>query len=541
EILHTYGDGVPHGIMGDPTRLRQVLINLLNNAVKFTERGEVLTSITREERDGRWFLHFAVKDTGIGIPADKIGILFQPFTQADASTTRRFGGTGLGLAVSKRLVELMGGSIWIESEIGKGATFHFTILFEGADLPMPQHLKGLDPSLKDKVVMIVDDNPTNRQILTLQTTSWGMVPVNYDCAQAALEAAKDGHIYDVALVDFLMPEMDGASLALWLRDIPPLRHRPIILLSSAAEMATKKDRGLFDNIMTKPIKGAVLHSAILEALGVYHNTGQEEREVFDLPHRLTGTRILLAEDNVVNQKVALLMLERIGMRADLAANGKEVLEALQRQDYDIILMDVQMPEMDGEEATLAIRGKTPLGKQPYIIALTANARPGDKERLLHLGMDDYLAKPIRIHELVSALYTYAEGETHIPCAAVTDKESSDPSGLDTASLRRLSASIGTGGEAVILELLQDYVKDAENLLAELREAAARGDVERTRRAAHTLKSTSNQMGALRLGGMMREVETDTANHDLSRAISYTEKGEAELVLIRGQIEKGWQQ
>jgi signal transduction histidine kinase/CheY-like chemotaxis protein len=540
EILHTYGLGVPHGIMGDPTRLRQVLINLLNNAVKFTEKGEVLTSVTVDEESGEGLrLHFKVIDTGIGIPGDKIDKLFQPFMQADASTTRRYGGTGLGLAVSKRLVELMGGDIWVESKVGVGTTFHFTIATRKAELPTPLHLRGLDPDLKDKVVMIVDDNMTNRQILTLQTTSWGMVPVNFESAKGAISALSDGNTYDIALIDYLMPEMDGVSLGKHLRNMAGTGGRPIILLSSAAELAIEGESGVFDRIMTKPVKGAALHSAVLEALGCAGSHDDAKRETSDISTVMSHTSILLAEDNVINQKVALLMMERIGIRADLAANGREVLEALRRQDYDIILMDVQMPEMDGEEATMIIRQQNPSGKRPYIIALTANALPGDRERLIALGMDDYLPKPMKIQELVGALNSFAAGRAVAPKQTVEPRSVVDASGLDMDSLERLKASLGDGGDAMLMELLQEYVKDAESLMADILSALSRNDANGVRKAAHTLKSTSNQMGANRLGAMMREIEVDASRKDLSRTDSLCKDAERELARVRVQVEEGW--
>jgi signal transduction histidine kinase/CheY-like chemotaxis protein/HPt (histidine-containing phosphotransfer) domain-containing protein len=539
EILNTYGADVPHGVLGDPTRLRQVLINLLNNAVKFTDHGEVLTSVVREDDERGMILHFQVRDTGIGISPEKLGILFQPFTQADASTTRKYGGTGLGLAVSKRLVELMGGKIWVESEVGKGTTFHFTIRTERADLPMPQHLKGLDPALNGKTVMIVDDNHTNRQILTLQTTSWGMIPFNFASAKEALSAAQEGNVYDVALVDYLMPEMDGFHLAAWLRDIPELRRRPIILLTSAAEMAMEEDRGLFDRIMTKPIKGAVLHGAILEALGCDASSTEGEREEIDLSKLLSRQKVLLAEDNVVNQKVALLLLERIGLRADVAANGREVLEALRRQSYDVIFMDVQMPEMDGEEATRIIRQENPSGKQPYIIALTANALPGDREKLVAAGMNDYLAKPIKIQELVSVLRMYAGNAVVEEPKAEKKEGARENDGLDMAAVHRLGESLGPGGEDMLRGLLQEYADDAQILLANLKDAIGREDADAVRRAAHTLKSTSNQIGALRLGAIMRELEADASDGNLSGARYLEKEADMELAQVRRQLEEGW--
>jgi PAS domain S-box-containing protein len=437
ELACEIASDVPLAIVGDVTRLRQILVNLLNNAVKFTEQGEVVVSVTRDAGTRRRgdtetvsvSLHFAVRDTGIGIPVDRLGRLFQAFSQVDASTTRKYGGTGLGLAVSRRLSELMGGRMWVESEgvPGKGSAFHFTIqAAEAAELPKRLHLQGESPELRGRSVLIVDDNDTNRRILTLQTQSWGMQPRVTGSPHEALEWVRQGARFDLAILDLHMPEMDGVELAEAIRASEvegprvPASPRPrvsgsplpLILLSSLGGYGKEIPPGLFAVSLTKPLKASALFDSLM---GVFAGqrapgpgpAGTPARPVQEMAQRLP-LRILLAEDYVVNQKLALRLLAQMGYRADVAANGLETIQALERQPYDVVLMDVQMPEMDGLEATRAIRARWPAAEQqgpprPRIIAMTANAMQGDREICLEAGMDDYVSKPIRVEELVQAL------------------------------------------------------------------------------------------------------------------------------------------
>jgi PAS domain S-box-containing protein len=401
----------PHAITGDITRLRQILINLLSNAVKFTHQGEVVVSVrTTPIADNRCQLHFAVRDTGIGIPEDKIGLLFRSFSQVDSSTTKLYGGTGLGLAISKRLSEMMGGTMWVESAPGKGSTFHFTIEAEPAlDHPAEYHDE-IAPQLAGKRVLIVDDNETNRLVLTLQTRSWEMLPEAVASGREALELIERGEPFDLALLDMHMPEMDGLMLAGEIQKRRGAQRLPLVMVSSGIsskhELAGRNGDDLFAGVLAKPIKPSQLYDALVKILA------NEERPVrraalapgFD---KQCGERvplkILLAEDNVVNQKVALRILERLGYRAHVAGNGIEALEALGQQLYDVVLMDVQMPEMDGLEAARQIRRQWPEERRPWIIAMTANAMQGDREECLAAGMDDYISKPVRVPELQAAL------------------------------------------------------------------------------------------------------------------------------------------
>lgn len=413
ELAYQMEPGVPPAILGDVTRLRQVLINLLGNAVKFTEQGEIVLSVSQGEQADS--LHFSVRDTGIGIPADRISQLFRPFTQADASTSRRYGGTGLGLALSSRIVELMGGRMWVESEgvQGKGSTFHCIIFAKPVkEWQGRPHLQGEQPQLRGQRVMVVDDNATNRRIMELQTRSWGMLPREFATPGEALEALQKGETFDLAILDMQMPEMSGLELADRIRKLEASRSRgkplPMVLSTSLGGREEAREAHEFTAILMKPIRQSALFdvlTTLFEGKGELATKPATERAALDpemaVRHPL---RILLAEDNVVNQKLALRLLSQMGYRADVASNGLEAIQAVERQLYDVILMDVQMPEMDGLEATRHLCAHIPAEQRPQIIAMTANAMQGDREMCLEAGMDDYISKPIRVDELVSALY-----------------------------------------------------------------------------------------------------------------------------------------
>ena len=398
---------VPAFIQGDITRLRQILVNLSSNAVKFTKQGEVVVSASSEVLpDGRHEVHFAVKDTGIGIPKDRLDRLFLSFSQVDASTTRQYGGSGLGLAISKRLTELMGGKMWVESEPGKGSIFHFTIQAENVNEMFKTDPSTTSDILHDRHLLIVDDNVTNRTILTRQAELWQMIPHCYASGAEVISALKNGLKFDVAILDMQMPHIDGAMLAQIIRKKYSKTELPLVMLTSLGQALPEGDRALFNAYLTKPVKPTIL----LKTLAGLFRSKQtavfksSKKTLFDpTMGQRCPLRILLAEDNTINQKVALRMLERLGYRADVAGNGFEVIEAVVQRPYDVILMDVQMPEMDGLKATVHIREQLLSLKQPYIIAMTANALAGDREKYLSHGMDDYVSKPVRVHELVEAL------------------------------------------------------------------------------------------------------------------------------------------
>jgi PAS domain S-box-containing protein len=441
ELAYLINSQVPAQIISDVTRVRQILINLLGNAIKFTKTGEVILSVHAKPIEGSiptaYEILFAIKDTGIGIAPDKMERLFQPFSQADASTTRQYGGTGLGLVISKRLSEMMGGSLWVESQgcIGgepnprwqneplisslqtfQGSVFYFTVTVPVDHLFPPEELSSYSVQLAGKRLLIVDDNPAHRKILQLTAESWQMETYSAATAQEALEQLHLGTYFDIAILDVRMPEMDGITLAQEIRKKSHCQNIPLLILTSLTKAETRKecdDSNLnISAYLTKPVKQSQLYNTLSEILvnqPIKASSSQAKPPAIDLHlAEKLPLRILLAEDTVVNQKVALLMLKKIGYRADVVANGLEVLAALQRQPYDLVLMDVQMPEMDGLETTQRICHQWNAQERPYIIAMTANAMLGDKEICLGAGMDDYISKPVQIENLYQALSRYAE-------------------------------------------------------------------------------------------------------------------------------------
>ena len=407
DLLYEIADSTPGTIRGDPTRLRQILVNLVGNALKFTAKGEVLLSVQPQaaEKD-QLEITFRVRDTGIGIPAEAQARLFQSFSQVDATTTRRFGGTGLGLVISRRLAEMMGGRMWVESEPGRGSTFSFTIVAEPvAGTPyLPARGKA---SVVGHRVLAVDDNETSRRILSDLARNWGMTLHAVPTPAEALVLLRAGEKFDAAIVDMQMSDMDGLMLAREIRRFLTEKELPLVLLSSIGRQ--EDSVGHFAAYLSKPIKPIQLHDVLAQLFWQGGEKATVKRVAVSVPPfapvGVTRTeRLLVADDNAVNQKVALYMLKNLGYRADLAANGLEVLAAVERQTYDIILLDVQMPEMDGIEAMRRLMQSRPDPRnRPWVIALTANAMEGDREACLAAGMDDYISKPIQLPKLRAAL------------------------------------------------------------------------------------------------------------------------------------------
>ena len=408
ELLFQVDPALPAMFVGDVSRLRQILVNLINNAIKFTLEGEVVVLVTkRAVEDDKTIIHFAICDTGIGIPEDRIANLFESFTQADVSTARFFGGTGLGLAISKRLAELMGGALWVESEAGYGSNFYFTVALKVEPSPDQPYLFAEQPALQGKMMLIVDDNASSRNILRDQLLYWDIQTAVFATGSEANQWLKT-HKADALILDTEAPMMSGAILSDMMEQVPTFAQIPLILMTTSAERPSLPQNFTVIAHLKKPIRPDGLYDALLHAVGdasppiapAEPDPGEFDRTM-GLKHPL---RILIAEDNHINQIVLLRMLERLGYRAAVANDGQEALHMLQQQPYDLILMDVQMPNLDGTAATKLIHEQWPQGERPMIVAMTAYALKGDRERYLALGMDNYISKPIAVKKLVDALY-----------------------------------------------------------------------------------------------------------------------------------------
>jgi len=503
---------VPRDLRGDPGRLRQVLTNLIGNAVKFTEAGEVIVRAEREsETEDRVVVRFTVSDTGIGISPAVQQHLFHAFTQADGSTTRKYGGTGLGLAISKQLVELMGGEIGVTSEPGKGSTFRFTAGF-GKQAPQARAARPNASSLDKLRVLIVDDNATNRKILSHQLASWGMIYEEADSGRRALEALREaaarGAAFDLAILDLMMPGMDGFELARAIKSDPAIAGVRLVLLTSFGQRgddAVARDIGVAA-YLTKPVRQSQLYDCLSTAVGYAPAPAgpdaPRESPAVRLPgeaRKMSNKLILLAEDNIVNQKVAARQLQKLGYRADLVANGLEALEALGRIAYDLVLMDCQMPEMDGYEATAEIRRREGGAKRTPIVAMTANALEGDREKCLAAGMDDYVSKPVKPEELAEVLGRWlSKGVAGVEEAAAS--ESSPP-----VDMERLRLALGDEPEE-FAEVLDVYMSQMSESLEKLARAVASGDAREVGLIAHNCAGVSANCGVVALVGPLRELE-----------------------------------
>lgn len=543
EIVYVIDPQVPRAIIGDENRLRQILLNLISNAIKFTETGGVTLTVTSklvtEPADHQ--LLFSVHDTGLGIPLEGINKLFHSFTQLDSSTTRQYGGTGLGLAISKRLAKLMGGTMWVESDgiRGRGSTFHFTIQVSEAEKPLQASQPAL-VDIRNRRVLIVDDNETNLRVLSLQTHAWGMDQQSTSNPAEALEWIRMGNPYDIALIDHQMPEMNGIRLAEEIRKLRDENELPLILIGSIKSDVA--EHGLFSAHLLKPIRPSQLYDILASILSGCDTSRQDSNKNpkslydSDMGRRLP-LRILLAEDHITNQKLALYTLEKLGYRADVASNGLEVLEAFERQEYDVILMDMQMPEMDGLEATRLIRGLPAGFNQPRIIAMTANVAREDRQACLDAGMDDYLPKPIRIEELIMALnksqHVPAPGSASPPDTFVTDisaKESNQQeiifSTLDSAALDQLLKLVG-GDEGNYFKLIDSFLEETPKLLEGIHNAFEYKDNELLRRMSHTLKSTSRDFGAFQLSSLGAKLESISITNSMEGMTELIEQTEME--------------
>ena len=405
ELAYYVEEKVPPIIVGDITRVRQILVNLLNNGIKFTEAGEIVVHVSSQKADEEQYeIQFSVSDTGIGIHKDKMDRLFKSFSQVDSSTTRKYGGTGLGLAISSDLARAMGGGMWAESDEGLGSTFYFKILVTADPNVAPAIPAERRQALAGKLVLVVDDNAAIRKSLAKQLESWGMRPSTVDSGTQALRLLQHGRRFDAGIFDLSMPDMDGNTLA---KEVAVEQGFPVIMLTTLNETAPHENGSQVVTFLNKPVKAMNLFNALSQILADTPAPKEKVKEAVPaLSKKMADQhplKILLVEDNAINQKVALKVLSRLGYQADLAANGLEALEALERQTYDVVLMDIQMPEMDGEEATNRIRERYAAERQPHIIAMTAHALEGDREKYLSRGMDNYISKPISVEVLIRSL------------------------------------------------------------------------------------------------------------------------------------------
>jgi len=496
ELVCRIAPDVPEALVGDAPRVRQVILNLVGNAIKFKEKGEVLLQVEAESTgEDEAVLRFTISDTGIGIPQDKPEVIFEAFAQADGSTTREYGGTGLGLAIAGRLVKMMGGAISVASEAGTGSRFTFTARFEVAAETATEARSPVPASLRGLRVLVVDDNATNRRILEEMLQKWEMRPKSVDGGKTALEemeaAHSAGHPYPLVLLDGNMPGMDGFAVAERIRDRPHLAGASVRMLTSSArpgDWARCVELGVASHL-SKPIRRSDLYDILIGVLE--RQPASEERRSRPLPPRPEGRRrlrVLVAEDNAVNQKVVMSFLDRAGHAAVVVSTGTEALAALERHDFDVVLMDVQMPEVDGLEATRAIRKRerTSGGHVP-IVALTAHVVKGDAERCLEAGMDAYVAKPLRSRDLHAAIQSAlnpappARATADRPTEGVIDEE-------------RLFERV-VGDREALSELVDVFLADTPELVARIDAAIDGEDRAALRTAAHTLKGAVSNFAA----------------------------------------------
>jgi len=536
---------VPDRLMGDPMRLRQILVNLVSNAVKFTEQGEVVvevnaTSVSDDETE----LHFTVTDTGIGIKPEKRNAIFDPFEQVDNSPTRHFGGTGLGLAISRQLVEMMDGTIWVESTVGQGSTFHFTARFGRHHEQLADTTDGDEiPDLTDLPVLVVDDNPTNRRILEQMLLNWHMQPVCVDGGPAAMralqEAAANGAPFALVLLDCRMPGMDGFTVAQQIKQTTELTDATIMMLTSdnrQGDVARCRRLGIA-SYLVKP----VMQSELLNSIAVVIGTPSARRVADAAQPPATqsspsGLRILLAEDNPVNQKLALRLLRKRGHEVTVVDNGRDALRAVANSPFDLVLMDVQMPEMDGLEATRAIRSEEQgTDRHIPIVAMTAHAMKGDRERCLGAGMDEYLAKPIHGAQLDAVLQRVVPA----PVDAASPPGNDDPGAeADPAVFDREEVLARFDDDLELLrELATDFLELAPQLVRDIRKAVAAGDAKSLERTAHSLKGAAANFGNNRLSARALSLETSGRQRELHGVSTICSDLETDFEQLRSELAK----
>ena len=541
---------VPTALRGDPGRLRQVLTNLIGNAVKFTDRGEVVVSVTKvSERASDATLRFEIQDTGIGISPEDQRRLFLAFTQADGSTTRKYGGTGLGLAISKQLVRLMGGEIGIESAPNHGSTFWFTAGFE-------KQLTGAttasEPAgkLSGARVLIVDDNAANRNILKYQTSSWGLIATEAESGKRALKLLRagvtQGQPYDIAVLDLMMPDVNGFQLAEAIKSDPTIASVALVLLQSLGKRGHDERAGqvLIAAYLPKPVRHSQLHDCLAALMARSISTepfapsrlvtrhSLPESVIQDKDKTFSDVRILVAEDNLVNQNVALGQLYNLGYRAEALPNGRELLRALENHDVDIILMDCQMPGIDGFAATAEIRRREGIDRHTTIIAMTANALEGDREGCLAAGMDDYISKPVKSDVLREKLERWTRpGGKDLSDAGLNEANvpPDDAGVIDRAQLTSLKEIRQPGHPNLFTELIDLFLAETESHLDVLHHAHLRNDANEIRRVAHLLKGSSSNIGASQMVALYQELGRKDRANDYTGALLASLGQEFELV------------
>ncbi|YAG15992.1 histidine kinase [Nostoc sp. DSM 114161] len=587
ELAYLIEPQVPTHIIGDLTRLRQVLMNLLNNAIKFTEKGEVVLSVglatgdlTQETSShppvpnpqSPIQIQFAIKDTGIGIPPEKLERLFQPFTQADVSMTRRYGGTGLGLVISKRLSQMMGGTLWVESQgfVGgnpgtwkskksssyssQGSTFYFTIKAQVAAVAEEAEFSALLVQLAGKRLLIVDDNLTNRTIVSLQAESWQMQTYAAKSGEEALAQLAQGMQFDIAILDMQMPEIDGLTLARQIRKEPGCENLPLVMLTPLGKLETSLDFGdvQFAASLSKPIKQSQVYDVVTRVLGNQPTPASISPSHFPLVDRhlayRSPQRILLAEDTLVNQKVTLLMLQKMSYQADVVTNGLEVLKALEKQPYDVVLMDVHMPEMDGLETTRRIYQQWEVGFRPYIIAITANAMRGDREACLAAGMNDYISKPVHIEELAQALSKcppqrikqdrVMSWELQPLGNMLQEKQNQtlNTVKIDAKTIKSLR-NILRGDNAAFAELIECYLTETPKLVQNISTAIATQDPQTLWKTAHQLKSSSASVGAMDLAQLCKQLEAQGRSNKFQTSLEAISQLHQEYEQVKTALQK----
>jgi signal transduction histidine kinase/CheY-like chemotaxis protein/HPt (histidine-containing phosphotransfer) domain-containing protein len=491
ELAFSVTQDCPDVLLGDPDRLRQVIVNLVGNSIKFTEKGEAVVEVSKEYKSREETrLHFKVCDTGIGIPRDRLASIFEPFAQAEGSTTRKYGGTGLGLTISRRLIEMMGGRIWVESDEGKGSTFHFTARFGIQKVPSERLIPAELADLKGLSVLVVDENATNRRILEDLLTRWQLKPTVVQGGREALavveEAKKMGVTFPLVLLDVNMPEMDGFDVAEKLRGLPGSRHAIIMMLTSSGqqhEFARSKELGITSYVV-KPFKQTELLDAILRAMG-RPATPAPAAPGDSMAHAEKPFNVLLVEDNPVNQRLAMTVLQRRGHKVSLAANGVEAIQTLEKRSFDLILMDMQMPVMGGMDATRIIRERENVtGGHVPIIAMTAYAMKGDREKCLDAGMDGYVTKPIQTRVLFAAIDEVMRGSR----ASLLGGESQAQESGRAFDPIAASAQVGNDPE-LLKQLIELFLKDCPQRLSDIRKAVSQQDPDALAAAAHGLKGS----------------------------------------------------